>query len=135
MLTSDFDYHLPQRLIAQSPAQPRDSSRLLVLNRDSGAIQHSRFRHLPDHLRQGDLLVMNDSRVIPARLLGRRAATGGKVELMLLHRLPAQLLESPRPPCPGPATRRNRHHPKRRRRRWRGKSLGTLGRRHLRRRT
>ena len=88
MLTSDFDYHLPQRLIAQFPAQPRDSSRLLVLNRDSGTTQHSRFRHLPDHLRQGDLLVMNDSRVIPARLLGRRAATGGKVELMLLHRLP-----------------------------------------------
>ena len=87
MLTSDFDYHLPQRLIAQSPAQPRDSSRLLLLNRQTGAIQHSHFRNLPDHLREGDLLVLNDSRVVPARLLGRRAATGGRVELMLLHRL------------------------------------------------
>ena len=87
MLTSDYDYHLPQHLIAQSPAQPRDSSRLLVLHRDSGSIQHSQFRSLPDHLREGDLLVMNDSRVVPARLLGRRAATGGKAELVLLHRL------------------------------------------------
>ena len=87
MLTSDFDYHLPQHLIAQSPAQPRDSSRLLLLNRQTGAIQHSHFRNLPDHLREGDLLVLNDSRVVPARLLGRRAATGGRVELMLLHRL------------------------------------------------
>ena len=87
MLTSDFDYHLPQRLIAQSPAQPRDSSRLLVLDRESAAMEHSRFRHLPDYLRDGDLLVMNDSRVIPARLLGRRAESGGRVELMLLHRL------------------------------------------------
>ena len=87
MLTSDFDYDLPQRLIAQSPAQPKDSSRLLVLNRQTGSMEHSHFRQLPDHLREGDLLVMNDSRVIPARLLGRRATTGGKVELMLLHRL------------------------------------------------
>ena len=87
MLTSDYDYDLPQHLIAQSPAQPRDSSRLLVLHRDSGSIQHSQFRSLPDHLREGDLLVMNDSRVVPARLLGRRAATGGKAELVLLHRL------------------------------------------------
>ena len=87
MLTSDYDYDLPQHLIAQSPAHPRDSSRLLVLQRDSGAMQHSQFRGLPDHLREGDLLVMNDSRVVPARLLGRRAATGGKAELMLLHRL------------------------------------------------
>ena len=87
MLTSDYDYDLPQHLIAQSPAQPRDSSRLLVLKRDSGAMQHSQFRSLPHHLREGDLLVMNDSRVVPARLLGRRAATGGKAELMLLHRL------------------------------------------------
>ena len=87
MLTSDYDYHLPQHLIAQSPAQPRDSSRLLVLHRDLGSMDHSSFRSLPDHLREGDLLVMNDSRVVPARLLGRRAATGGKAEVVLLHRL------------------------------------------------
>ena len=87
MRTSDFDYHLPPHLIAQSPAQPRDSSRLLVLDRASGSMEHSRFSHLPDHLREGDLLVMNDSRVVPARLFGRRAGSGGRVELVLLHRL------------------------------------------------
>ena len=87
MLTSDFDYHLPQHLIAQSPAQPRDSSRLLVLHRKSGSMEHSLFRQLPGHLREGDLLVLNDSRVVPARLLGQRKSTGGRVELLLLHRL------------------------------------------------
>ena len=87
MRTSDFDYYLPPHLIAQSPAQPRDSSRLLVLDRASGSMEHSRFFHLPKYLREGDLLVMNDSRVVPARLFGRRAESGGRVELVLLHRL------------------------------------------------
>ena len=87
MRTSDFDYHLPQHLIAQSPAEPRDSSRLLVLHRDTGHMEHRRFYHLPEYLTPGDLLVLNDSRVIPARLLGRRQDTGGRVELLLLHRL------------------------------------------------
>ena len=91
MLTSDFDYYLPPHLIAQSPAQPRDSSRLLSLHRSTGAMEHSLFSQLPDFLRAGDLLVLNDSRVIPARLLGRRETTGGKVELMLLHRLESGL--------------------------------------------
>ena len=87
MQTSDFDYNLPEHLIAQSPAQPRDSSRLLVLDRQSRSMRHSHFRDLPDYLQEGDLLVMNDSRVVPARLLGRRTETGGRVELVLLHRL------------------------------------------------
>ena len=88
MRTSDFDYHLPQRLIAQTPAEPRDSSHLLVLHRDTGRMEHRIFQDLPDYLVEGDLLVLNDSRVIPARLYGHREDTGGKVELLLLHRLP-----------------------------------------------
>ena len=87
MCTSDFDYHLPPRLIAQDPAEPRDSSRLLVLRRDTGSIEHRYFHDLPDYLVEGDVLVLNDSRVIPARVLGHRQDTGGKVELLLLHRL------------------------------------------------
>lgn len=84
MRTSEFDYHLPEELIAQWPVVPRDASRLLVLHRDSGAIEHRRFRDLPDYLREGDLLVLNDTRVIPARLLGRKADTGGQAEVFLL---------------------------------------------------
>ena len=87
MRTSDFDYRLPQRLIAQIPAEPRDSSRLLVLHKSTGHVEHRRFFDLTDYLVEGDLLVLNDSRVIPARLYGRRRDTGGKVEILLLHRL------------------------------------------------
>ncbi|MBI4200883.1 MAG: tRNA preQ1(34) S-adenosylmethionine ribosyltransferase-isomerase QueA [Chloroflexi bacterium] len=86
MHTSDFDYPLPKELIAQTPLEPRDSSRLLVLDRATGGTGHHRFYQLPDLLRQGDLLVLNDTRVIPARLHGRRADTGGKVEMLLLRR-------------------------------------------------
>ena len=84
--TSDFDYGLPPELIAQTPVEPRDASRLLVLHRDTGAIEHRRFHDLETFLRPGDLLVFNDSRVIPARLFGRRVDTGSKVELLLLRR-------------------------------------------------
>ncbi|MDA1188264.1 MAG: tRNA preQ1(34) S-adenosylmethionine ribosyltransferase-isomerase QueA, partial [Chloroflexi bacterium] len=87
MKTSDFDYHLPQELIAQTPVEPRDSSRLLVLSRSDGAIQHSRFHDLPRFLRKGDLLVFNDSRVFPARLHGKRLGTDTLVEIFLLTRL------------------------------------------------
>ena len=86
MRTADFDYPLPRDLIAQRPIEPRDHSRLLVLDRASGEIRHQRFHELPQHLRAGDLLVFNDSRVMPARLRGRRAGTGGLVELLLLRR-------------------------------------------------
>ena len=87
MRTSDFDYHLPPRLIAQTPVEPRDSSRLLVLHRDTGHMEHRRFYELVECLREGDVLVFNDSRVIPARLHGRREDTGGRVEFLLLLRL------------------------------------------------
>ncbi len=86
MRTSDFDYHLPSELIAQTPVEPRDSSRLLVLDRATGRMEHSRFADLLHYLHPGDVLVLNESRVIPARLRGRRNDTGGKVELLLLRR-------------------------------------------------
>lgn len=87
MLTvKDFDYDLPESLIAQTPLEPRDSSRLLVVEKKTGNLAHRYFRDIADYLRPGDLLVANDTRVIPARLLGRRADSGGKVEVFLLHR-------------------------------------------------
>ncbi|MDR3592935.1 MAG: tRNA preQ1(34) S-adenosylmethionine ribosyltransferase-isomerase QueA [Negativicutes bacterium] len=87
MLLSDFDYHLPEELIAQHPAPVRDHSRLLLLGRVSGAVDHRRFYDLPEYLASGDTLVFNDTRVIPARLIGSKEGSGGKVEVFLLHRL------------------------------------------------
>ena len=86
MKTHDFWYDLPEELIAQTPLEKRDSSRLLVLSKDSGNTQHKTFFNIIDHLRAGDCLVMNDSRVLPARLLGHRP-TGGAVEVLLLRDL------------------------------------------------
>ncbi len=83
MKVSDFDYDLPPELIAQHPVEPRDASRLLVLDRATGEIAHRRFRDLPDLLHPGDVLVANDTRVIPARLFARKP-TGGRVEILLL---------------------------------------------------
>jgi S-adenosylmethionine:tRNA ribosyltransferase-isomerase len=83
--TYDFDYILPESSIAQTPAEPRDSSRLLVLQRDTGDIVHRIFRDIGDYLRAGDLLVLNQTRVIPARIYARKE-TGGRVELLLLRR-------------------------------------------------
>jgi len=85
MKVSDFDFELPAELVAQTAA-PRGQSRLLILDRRSGAIQHGSIRDLPDHLHRGDLLVANDTRVFPARLLGRRIPSGGAVECLLLSR-------------------------------------------------
>lgn len=85
MRTSDFDYDLPESSIAQTPAEPRDSSRLLVLHRDTGEIQHRIFREVGDYLGAGDLLVLNQTRVIPARIYARKD-TGGRVELLLVRR-------------------------------------------------
>jgi S-adenosylmethionine:tRNA ribosyltransferase-isomerase len=82
--TGDFDYELPPELIAQTPVEPRDSSRLLVVHRDTGQLEHRIFRDIGDYLRPGDLLVANRSRVIPARLRGMKAGTGGAVEVLLL---------------------------------------------------
>ena len=87
MRTSDFDYELPPELIAQSPAEPRDASRLLVLRRADGVMEHRRFRDLPEYLRPGDLMVFNRSRVIPARLRGRLPGGGAPFELLLLRRV------------------------------------------------
>lgn len=84
MRTADFDFDLPPELIAQHPAPKRDASRLLVLHRDANRIEHRSFPDLLEFLRAGDLLVLNDSRVIPARLRGANARTGGKFEFLLL---------------------------------------------------
>lgn len=88
MRTSDFDYDLPPELIAQTPIEPRDASRLLVVNRASGELAHRHFSDIGDYLRPGDLLVANRSRVIPARLLGHKPGSGGAVEALLLARRP-----------------------------------------------
>jgi S-adenosylmethionine:tRNA ribosyltransferase-isomerase len=81
---SDFEYDLPPELVAQEPVEPRDASRLMVVDRASGTIAHHIFRDLPQFLRPGDLLVHNESRVIPARLFARKP-TGGRVEILLLR--------------------------------------------------
>jgi len=87
MNVSDFDYDLPPERIAQAPAERRDGSRLMVLDRAARTISHRQFTDLPEYLRAGDLLVVNDTRVIPARVFGRKAreGTGGKVEFLLLE--------------------------------------------------
>jgi S-adenosylmethionine:tRNA ribosyltransferase-isomerase len=87
MRTSDFDYHLPPELIAQIPLEPRDHSRLMVMDRARKSIDHQHFYQLPELLHRGDILVFNDSRVIPARLFGIKKDTGTKVEIFLLRRI------------------------------------------------
>lgn len=85
MKTSDFFYDLPEELIAQTPVEPRNSSRLMVLSRDSGAVEHKHFYNLPEFLKPGDCLVLNDTRVLPARMYGVREDTGAVVEFVLLR--------------------------------------------------
>jgi len=87
MKTSVFEYHLPPELIAQHPPERREDARLLVLERESGKIHHRTFPQIVEYFRPGDLLILNDTRVIPARLLGKRPATGGKAEVLLLSPL------------------------------------------------
>ena len=86
MKTHDFYYELPEELIAQTPLQQRDSSRMLVLDKQTGKVSHRHFYHILEYLKPGDTLVMNDSRVLPARLMGHRP-TGGVVEVLLLRDL------------------------------------------------
>ena len=86
MKLSDFDFELPIELIAQEPAEPRDSARLLVLDSSSGQIKHDRFSNLTDYLETGDVLVLNNSKVIPARLFGKKES-GGEVEIFLNHQI------------------------------------------------
>ena len=86
MKTADFDYELPEELIAQTPVEPRDHSRLLVYHRRDGSVEHRHFYNITDYLRPGDALVINETRVIPARLLGVKEDTGVPVEVLLLRR-------------------------------------------------
>ena len=94
MKTSDFYYELPEELIAQDPLPDRSSSRLMILDKENGEISHSIFRNIKDYLRPGDCLVINDTKVIPARLMGAREGSGGKVELLLLKRRENDLWET-----------------------------------------
>lgn len=94
MKTSDFFYDLPEELIAQDPLEDRTASRLLVLNRETGAVEHKIFSDVIDYLTEGDCLVINNTRVIPARLIGEKEGTGGKVEVLLLKRRANDLWET-----------------------------------------
>jgi S-adenosylmethionine:tRNA ribosyltransferase-isomerase len=94
MKTSDFDYHLPPELIAQTPVEPRDTSRLMILHRSSFSLQHHYFNDIVNYLQSGDTLVFNNSRVIPARLLGQKSDSGTSVEILLLRRLDDNVWET-----------------------------------------
>lgn len=85
MELSEFDFILPKELIAKQPVKPRDNSRLLVLDKKNGEIEHKKFFNIVDYLNKGDVLVMNNSKVFPARLIGKKEASGGKVEIFLHH--------------------------------------------------
>lgn len=93
MKKSDFYYNLPEELIAQTPVEPRNSSRLMKIDRETGDIIHSRFYNLCDYLKKGDLLVLNDSRVLPARLYGEKKSTGSFIEFLLLEQKGDKLWE------------------------------------------
>lgn len=84
MKVNDFDFHLPEELIAQTPLENRTSSRLMVLDKENKSIEHEHFYDLKNHLKKGDCLVLNDTRVLPARLFGQKSDTGAKVEILLL---------------------------------------------------
>ncbi len=94
MRTSDFDYDLPASYIAQTPLEQRDHSRLLILDRDTGNIQHKLFTDIGNYLKAGDILVINETRVIPARLYARKLPSGGRVEILLLRKRDAQSWEA-----------------------------------------
>jgi len=94
MKTSDFDYSLPPELIAQTPVEPRAQSRLLVVNRADGSMEHRRFHEVVNFLHENDVLVFNNSLVIPARLRGKKAESGGRLEILLLRRLSPGLWET-----------------------------------------
>lgn len=93
MILKDFWYDLPEHLIAQNPLEKRDMSRLLVLDRNTDTLEHKHFKDLPEYLEAGDCLVINNTRVLPARLLGEKEGTGGKIEFVLLKRIEADTWE------------------------------------------
>lgn len=105
MRTDEFHYVLPPELIAQQAVEPRDESRMMVLNRASGLLEHRKFKDLPEYLNASDVLVLNNTRVIPARIFGRKAESGGRVEILLLEELEPGiwdvLLRARRRPRPG----------------------------------
>ena len=94
MHITDFDYELPQRLIAQTPAEKRDFSRLMVVHRDSGEVEHKHFYDILDYLKAGDCLVLNNSKVLPARLYGRKEGTGANIEFLLIKRIEGDIWET-----------------------------------------
>ena len=94
MKTSDFYYDLPERLIAQDPILKRSDSRLMLLDKNTGEIEHSVFNKLPEYLKPGDCLVINNTKVIPARLIGKKEGTGGAVEILLLKRISDDVWET-----------------------------------------
>ncbi len=100
MKLADFDYTLPPRQIAQFPAAERDQARLMVLNRKSGSLEHRLFSDLPDYLRSGDVLVVNETKVLPARLMGRKES-GGKIEVLLVRPGKGSQIRSSTPDSPG----------------------------------
>ena len=116
MLTQDFAYDLPEELIAQTPIEPRDASRMLVLHRDTRRIEHRRFSQLVDYLMPGDLLVANETRVIPARIEFHKVPSGGRVELLLLKRqepMVWEVLVKGRKVLPGQRLAATGHHEQR----------------------
>lgn len=94
MHINDFDYELPQELIAQTPAAKRDDSRLMVVNRENGTIEHKHFYDITDYLQEGDCLVLNNSKVLPARLYGVKEGTGANIEFLLIKRIEGDLWET-----------------------------------------
>lgn len=94
MRINDFDYELPQELIAQTPAEKRDFSRLMVVHRDSGEVEHKHFYDILDYLKAGDCLVLNNSKVLPARLYGRKEGTGANIEFLLIKRIKGDTWET-----------------------------------------
>ena len=94
MLLSDFDYELPEELIAQQPLEQRDASRMLILDRAAQTREDSQFELLPDYLRAGDVVVVNNTRVFPARLIAQREPSGGRVEVLLTRAVEAAVWEA-----------------------------------------
>lgn len=94
MKVSEFDFYLPEELIAQHPKEKRDESRLMVVDKKDGEIKHKVFKDIIDYINQGDCLVLNNTRVLPARLIGEKENTGGKMEFLLLKRLESNLWET-----------------------------------------
>ena len=94
MHINDFDYELPQELIAQTPAEKRDFSRLMVVDRATGSVEHKHFYDIIDYLQPTDCLVLNNSKVLPARLYGTKEGTGAKVEFLLIKRIEGDIWET-----------------------------------------